>query len=126
MTDKNPSAFSVAVIGAGPAGLFAARELATAGVPVVLFNRDIKAGGLAEYGIYPSKLKMKDGLRRQFRQILDLPKVNYIGNLPISLDDEISLADLQAMGFDAILVTVGGPGAKNPGPPRRGRPRGDP
>jgi len=117
MTDKNPSAFSVAVIGAGPAGLFAARELATAGVPVVLFNRDIKAGGLAEYGIYPSKLKMKDGLRRQFRQILDLPKVNYIGNLPISLDDEISLADLQAMGFDAVLVTVGAQGTKRLGLP---------
>jgi ferredoxin--NADP+ reductase len=105
------------VIGAGPAGLFAARELAMAGVPVVLLNRDIKAGGLAEYGIYPSKLKMKDGLRRQFRQILDLPNLDYLGNLPISLDDEISLADLQAMGFDAVLVTVGAQGTKRLGLP---------
>jgi len=117
MTDKNLSTYCVAVIGAGPAGLFAARELALAGVQVVLLNRDIKAGGLAEYGIYPSKLKMKDGLRRQFRQILDLPNLEYIGNLPISLDDEISLADLQAMGFDAILVTVGAQGTKRLGLP---------
>jgi ferredoxin--NADP+ reductase len=117
MTDKNLSAYSVAVIGAGPAGLFAARELTMAGVPVVLLNRDIKAGGLAEYGIYPSKLKMKDGLRRQFRQILDLPNLDYLGNLPISLDDEISLADLQAMGFDAVLVTVGAQGTKRLGLP---------
>lgn len=117
MTDKNLSAYSVAVIGAGPAGLFAARELVTAGVPVVLLNRDIKAGGLAEYGIYPSKLKVKDGLRRQFRQILDLPNLDYVGNLPISLDDEISLADLQAMGFDAVLVTVGAQGTKRLGLP---------
>ena len=32
----------VAVIGAGPAGLYAARLLATSGTDVVLFNRDIK------------------------------------------------------------------------------------
>jgi len=41
----------VAVVGAGPAGLFAARQLASRGVQVVLFNRDVKPGGLAEYGI---------------------------------------------------------------------------
>ena len=43
--------YVVAVVGAGPSGLFGARELATQGIHVVLFNRDIKAGGLAEYGI---------------------------------------------------------------------------
>lgn len=117
MTDKNYAAYNVAVIGAGPAGLFAARELATAGAQVALINRDIKAGGLAEYGIYPDKLKMKDGLRRQFRQILDLPNIQYFGNLTISLDDEISLAELQRMGFDAILVTVGAQGTKKLGLP---------
>ena len=51
---------TVAIIGAGPAGLFAARELTCNGVNVVLFNRDIKPGGLAEYGIYPEKLRLKD------------------------------------------------------------------
>jgi len=43
----------VAVIGAGPAGLYAAQYLARQGVEVALFNRDIKPGGLAEYGIFP-------------------------------------------------------------------------
>jgi NADPH-dependent glutamate synthase beta subunit-like oxidoreductase len=62
--------FSVAVVGAGPAGLFAARELATLGARVAIFNRDVKPGGLAEYGIYPDKHTMKEGLRkhRLFRQ----------------------------------------------------------
>ena len=110
------------MVGAGPAGLFAARELSMAGVQVVLLNRDIKAGGLAEYGIYPSKFKMKDGLRRQFRQILELPNLDYFGNLPISLDDEISLTDLQAMGFDAILFTVGAQGTKRVGIPGEDEP----
>ncbi len=69
--DSEPR-YHVAIIGAGPAGLFAARQLADRNVHVVLFNRDIKPGGLAEYGIYPSKIKMKEGLRNQFRQILAL------------------------------------------------------
>ena len=64
--------YMVAIVGAGPAGLYAARKLAEGGARVVLFNRDVKPGGLAEYGIYPDKLKMKQGLRAQFQQILDL------------------------------------------------------
>lgn len=115
--DKDLTLYHIAVVGAGPAGLFAARELAMSGAQVALLNRDIKAGGLAEYGIYPDKFKMKDGLRRQFRQILDLPNLHYFGNLPISRDDELSLADLQQLGFDAILVTVGAQGTKRLGLP---------
>ena len=51
----------IAVIGAGPAGIFAARELANNDHKVTLLNRDIKPGGLAEYGIYPTKHKIKEG-----------------------------------------------------------------
>ena len=104
--------FLVAVVGAGPAGLFAARALANAGAAVVLFNRDIKPGGLAEYGIFFSKLKMKDGLRRQFQQILDMPSILYEGNLTIGQKGDLSLAELRALGFQAILVTAGAQGTK--------------
>jgi ferredoxin--NADP+ reductase len=104
--------YAVAVVGAGPAGLFAARELAQAGVRVALINRDIKAGGLAEYGIYPDKHKMKEGLRKQFRQILELPNLEYFGHVSVSADGPLSLAGLQSMGFDAVLVTVGAQGTK--------------
>src|SRR6266567_2350137 len=41
----------IGIIGAGPAGLYAAKKLAEAGAHVVLFNRDIKPGGLAEYAV---------------------------------------------------------------------------
>lgn len=112
MPEKTSSAPSVAVVGAGPAGLFAARELAQAGVQVALINRDIKPGGLAEYGIYPSKHKMKEGLRRQFRLVLAEPGLHYFGNLSVGLDDDLTLGDLQSMGFDATLVTVGAQGTK--------------
>ena len=70
MNSEKQSKYLAAVIGAGPAGLYGARQLAKDGVHVVLFNRDIKPGGLAEYGIYFTKYKMKAGLRRQFRKIL--------------------------------------------------------
>jgi ferredoxin--NADP+ reductase len=102
----------VAIIGAGPAGLFAARELADNGVRVALFNRDIKPGGLAEYGIYPDKHRMKEGLRKQFRNILALPDISYYGNVFIAKDGDLSLDQLRAMGFDAILVTAGAQGTK--------------
>jgi ferredoxin--NADP+ reductase len=102
----------VAVIGAGPAGLFAAKELANAGVQVILFNRDIKPGGLAEYGIYPSKHKMKEGLRKQFRQILETPKIEYCGNIVIGHKGDLTLMELRALGLQALLVTVGAQGTK--------------
>jgi ferredoxin/flavodoxin---NADP+ reductase len=104
--------FFVAVIGAGPAGLFGARELVNLGARVVLFNRDIKPGGLAEYGIYPNKHTMKNGLRKQFRQILDLPQLDYFGNVTIGTQGDFTLDDLRAMGFQAILVTAGAQGTK--------------
>jgi len=109
--------YLVAVIGAGPAGLFAARELAQQGVRVALFNRDIKPGGLAEYGIYPDKHVMKEGLRKQFRQALDQPNIDYYGNITVGANGNIMLDDLRALGFDAILVTVGAQGTKSLGLP---------
>ncbi len=104
--------YLVAVVGAGPAGMFGARELAGLGARVVIFNRDIKPGGLAEYGIYPDKHTMKEGLRRQFRHVLELPNITYYGNVTIGQRGDLSLDDLRAMGFQAILVTVGAQGTK--------------
>jgi len=102
----------VAVIGAGPAGLYAARELAVNGAGVAIINRDIKPGGLAEYGIYPDKLKMKDGLRAQFRQILAQEAIKYFGNVSVGTHGDLHLNEFRDMGFQAILVTVGAQGTK--------------
>ncbi|MEN4010693.1 MAG: FAD-dependent oxidoreductase [Chloroflexota bacterium] len=102
----------VAIVGAGPAGIFAARELANQGVRVVLFNRDIKPGGLAEYGIYPDKIKMKTGLRAQFQQILANPGVEYFGNVLVGKRGDIRLEELREFGFQAIMVTAGAQGTK--------------
>ncbi len=116
--------YSIAVVGAGPAGLYAARMLAEQGALVVLFNRDIKPGGLAEYGIYFDKIKMKEGLRKQFQQILEMPTVHYFGNVVVGKEADISLDEIKAMGFDAILVTAGAQGTKWLGIPGENIPKG--
>ncbi|MCE9537234.1 MAG: NAD(P)-binding protein, partial [Nitrospirae bacterium] len=56
----------IIVVGAGPAGMAAASSLAKAGHEVIILNRDIKFGGLAEYGIFPAKLKLRGGLKKQY------------------------------------------------------------
>lgn len=104
--------FNVAVIGAGPAGMFGAREIANTGARVALFNRDIKPGGLAEYGIYLDKYTMKNGLRKQFRGVMEHANIDYYGNISIGANADLSLDDLRALGFDAILVTAGAQGTK--------------
>lgn len=112
MIEKEQNQGVVAVIGAGPAGLYAARQLASEGLEVLLLNRDIKPGGLAEYGIYYDKYKMKDGLRKQFRQILAMPNIHYFGNVMVGQDGDITLDELRKLGFQAIMVTVGAQGTK--------------
>jgi ferredoxin/flavodoxin---NADP+ reductase len=117
MTSETQGLHAVVVVGAGPAGIYAARQLANEqeglqGVQVALLNRDIKPGGLAEYGIYYDKYKMKDGLRKQFRQIIETPGIHYFGNVTVGQQGDLSLEDLRALGFQAIMVTVGAQGTK--------------
>ena len=47
----NPLTGSIGVIGAGPAGLAAAVDLAREGFPVTIFEREKEGGGLLRYGI---------------------------------------------------------------------------
>jgi len=102
----------VAVIGAGPAGLFATRALAAQGCRVVLINRDVKPGGLAEYGIFLNKYKMKGGLRRQFQKILSDPRVTYLGHVTVAERGDLTVDALAGMGFDALVFAIGAQGTK--------------
>lgn len=106
------SAFTVGIIGGGPAGIYGAKKLAESGVNVVLFNRDIRPGGLAEYGIYHNKNKMKSGLRKTFSKILSMPQVHYRGNVSVGSGGDISLEELDSLGFDAVLWATGAQGVK--------------
>lgn len=109
MSDES---YTIAMIGAGPASLYATEVLAGEGHRVVILNRDIKPGGLAEFGIYPTKEKMKGGLRRYFKRILNNEAVDYYGNVTVGVDDDVTLEQIRDIGFDAIVVAVGAQGTK--------------
>ena len=106
---------TVFVVGAGPAGLFAAQKIALGGHQVVVFNRDIKPGGLAEYGIYPVKDKMKTGLRKQFGKMLSQPNLHYIGNVAVGGEQAVTLDALREFAPTALVCAVGAQGTKKLG-----------
>ena len=105
---------SVAVIGAGPAGLAAADALRRKGFQVHVYDRHDRAGGLLTYGIPGFKLE-KDVVMKRIDQLRD-------GGVSLRLDCEIG-RDLQFEALqaqhDAILIAtgvyrardIGGPGA---------------
>ena len=108
---------TVFVVGAGPAGLFAARKIAAAGYEVVIFNRDIKPGGLAEYGIYPQKFHMKAGLRKQFFKFLEMPNLHYFGNVTVGERGPLTIGDLHQWNPSALVFASGAQGTKKLGLP---------
>ncbi|HMS25863.1 MAG TPA: glutamate synthase subunit beta [Burkholderiaceae bacterium] len=64
----NKTGKKVAVVGAGPAGLAAAQQLARAGHAVTLFEKNDRAGGLLRYGIPDFKME-KSHIDRRVEQM---------------------------------------------------------
>ena len=109
------SAHLVVVVGAGPAGMSVANLVSKAGHEVVILNRDIKFGGLAEYGIFPSKLKLRGGLRKTYWEILERPHVHYFGNVSVGNDKDVTVEELRRLGTSAIVFATGAQGTKTIG-----------
>ncbi len=93
----------VAIVGAGPAGLAAAHDLALRGYPVTLFEAQPVPGGMLRLGIPEYRLP---------RELIKL-EVNAILNLGVELQvnarlgDDFSLADLRRQGFRAVFLAIG-------------------
>lgn len=93
----------VAVVGAGPAGLACAHQLARLGHAVTLFEAKDKLGGLNEYGLAAYKTT-DDFAQKEIRWLLS------IGGITVKtgqrLGQELALAQLQR-DFDAVFLGVG-------------------
>lgn len=89
-----------------------AKNMADAGHEVIILNRDIKFGGLAEYGIFPSKLKLRGGLKKQYWEMLEQPNVRYLGNVSVGQGKDLSVEDLRGLGASAIAFSIGAQGTK--------------
>ncbi|CTQ48781.1 NAD(P)-dependent oxidoreductase [Jannaschia donghaensis] len=94
---------SVAVVGAGPAGLAAAHRLALHGHSVTMFDARPKAGGLNEYGIAAYKTP-HDYAQAEVDWLLK------IGGITVetgkALGDGLTLSALRS-DFDAVFLGIG-------------------
>ena len=91
----------VALIGAGPASLACARELAIAGVDTTIFEKQAKAGGVLRYGITPTRLPDR---------VVDFD-IELIKELGVKFEfvKEIKFEDIEKLknDYDAVFVGVG-------------------
>ncbi|WP_321363236.1 NAD(P)-dependent oxidoreductase [uncultured Celeribacter sp.] len=94
---------TVAVVGAGPAGLAAAHRLAMKGHDVVMFDARPKSGGLNEYGI--ASYKAPDGYAQK-----EVDWLMQIGGITVEtgkkLGDGLTLDGLKA-DYDAVFLAIG-------------------
>ncbi|MES4786236.1 MAG: hypothetical protein C4294_10880 [Nitrospiraceae bacterium] len=115
MSSTRQRAHVVIVVGAGPAGMSVANLMSKAGHDVIILNRDIKFGGLAEYGIFPSKLKLRGGLRKTYWEILERPNVHYFGNVSVGNNKDLTVEELRSLGASALVFATGAQGTKTIG-----------
>ena len=94
---------TVAVVGAGPAGLSAAHRLAMLGHDVAVFEAKPKAGGLNEYGIAAYKM-VNDFARKEAKFILGIGGIKIHYNKPLGRG--VKLHEL-SVKYDAVFIGVG-------------------
>jgi glutamate synthase (NADPH/NADH) small chain len=112
---KHKAGKKVAVIGAGPAGLAAAQQLARVGHDVTLFEKNDRVGGLLRYGIPDFKME-KSHIDRRVEQLqaegVTIRTSVMVGTWPKDskvtnwAKETISAEQLQK-DFDAVLLTGG-------------------
>jgi formate dehydrogenase beta subunit len=90
-------------VGAGPAGLAAAHDLALLGHAVTVFEAAAEPGGMLRFGIPEYRLP-RTLLRAEIDKILALG-VTLRLNTPLAPD--LGLAALREQGFDAVFLAVG-------------------
>ncbi len=93
----------VAVVGAGPAGLAAAHDLALLGHHVTVFEAADEPGGMMRYGIPDYRLP-RGVLQAEINSILRLG-VTLVAGRPLT--PQFALADLRAEGFEAVFLASG-------------------
>jgi len=100
--NPNKTGKKVAVVGAGPAGMAAAQQLARAGHEVHLYEKAQQIGGLMRYGIPNFKLDKKT-IDRRVEQMVAEGVVLHTG---VHIGKDVTVDDLAAE-YDAIAMSGG-------------------
>ncbi|MDP2682728.1 MAG: FAD-dependent oxidoreductase [Deltaproteobacteria bacterium] len=100
---KRGSGEKIAIIGAGPAGLAAAHDLALLGYKVTVFEAEPEPGGMMFFGI-PNYRLSKKLVKAEIDSIAALG-IEIRCNTRIGKD--LSMKDLKDMGYKAILIAIG-------------------
>ena len=98
----SPTGRSVAIVGGGPAGLSAARELRCMGHAVTIFEAKNELGGLNTYGIVPFRLSTDVALW-EAQQVVGLGVEIKTG---VAVGKDIAADDLLA-NFEAVVLACG-------------------
>lgn len=93
----------VAVIGAGPAGLACAHDLALMGYRPVIFEASPVPGGMLHLGLPPYRLP-RDIISMEIEEIKGLG-VEFRTNT--SLGKDIVISDIWTQGFKAVFIAIG-------------------
>lgn len=99
---------SIAIVGAGPAGLSAAVTFRRKGYRVTVYERNQEIGGLLRYGIPCFKLDKSIIDRR--RAILEAEGITFKTGITVGTD--VSAAYLQRAN-DAVILAIGTPAARD-------------
>jgi glutamate synthase (NADPH/NADH) small chain len=102
----------VAILGAGPAGLGCAAELAQLGYEVTVFDKKKAGGGLNTYGIAYYKMRPEISLD----EVKMIERLGVKFRYGVEIGKDVSVADLEK-NFDAIFLGLGLGGANRLGIP---------
>lgn len=95
----------VAIIGSGPAGIYAADALTKSNdnVSVDIYERMPAPFGLIRYGVAPDHPRIK-GIIKSLHKVLDKPQIRLHGNVNVGKD--ITLDELKSF-YDSIIYATG-------------------
>ena len=105
---ENENGKSVAVIGAGPAGLSAAVTLRRRGFAVTVYERRKNIGGLLRYGI--PCFKLDKALIDRRRKVLEAEGIRFVTDCEVGKDVS---AEWLKREHDAVVVAIGTPAARD-------------
>ncbi len=98
----------IAVVGAGPSGLYAADALASAGVHVDVLDRLPVPFGLVRYGVAPDHFSIRS-VRETLAHVLEKPEVRLLAGVEVGDTEDgaaVSVAELLA-AYDGVVLTYG-------------------